>query len=114
MSTSDDSAGPSSSASPPPYGYGRPPGYGAPAPTPTTTNGFAIASLVFGIAGCFLIFPSPLAVVFGHVALRQLKRRPERGRGPAQAGLITGYIGLFFLVIVLVVALNGAFDEPTY
>ncbi len=112
MTTPDDSTAPSSSAFPPPPGYGWGPGYGAPAPT--TTNGFAVASLVLGIAGCFLMLPSPLAVVFGHVALSQLKRRPERGRGPAQAGLITGYIGSFFLLIVLVAALDGAFDGSTY
>ncbi len=82
-------------------------------PVPTSTNGFAIASLVCGIAGCFLLFPSVLGVVFGHLAKSQLKRRPENGAGLATAGLITGYIGLAFLALVVVAGIGGAFDEPS-
>jgi hypothetical protein len=51
---------------------------------------------------------STLAVVFGHVALGQIERSQGRlgGRGLAIAGLVLGYIGLFFLAgyIVLAVA----------
>jgi hypothetical protein len=45
---------------------------------------------------------SILAVVFGHIALRQTARSGERGRGMAIAGLVLGYLGLATLVVVLI------------
>ena len=62
------------------------------------TNGLAIASLVVGILWMWWI-GSILAVVFGHVALRQIARSPygQSGRGLAIAGLVLGYGGLLLL-----------------
>lgn len=94
----------------PPYGQG-PYAFGVPAAAPT--NGFAIASLVCGIAGCFLLLPSVLAVVFGHVARSQIRGRGEHGKGLATAGLITGYIGVAFLALIFVAAVGGAFSAST-
>ena len=72
----------------PPPAYGQPQGYGygygQPAPG---TNGLAIASLVLGILWVYWI-GSILAVVFGHIALGQIKRTGAGGRGLAIAGLI--------------------------
>jgi hypothetical protein len=64
-----------------------------------STNGFAIASLVCAVAW-FMWMGSVLAVVFGHIALRQIKANggAQRGHGLAVAGLVLGYLGLAVLV----------------
>jgi hypothetical protein len=54
----------------------------------------AIASLILGIL--FVLFPLSIpAVVFGHIALSQIKRSAGRlgGAGLAIAGLVLGYLG---------------------
>jgi hypothetical protein len=90
----------------------------APAPVPVrptfvattpSTNGFAIASLVCAVAW-FMWLGSALAVVFGHVALRQIKANggAQRGRGIAIAGLVIGYLGLAVVVIAIIAAILGA------
>jgi hypothetical protein len=79
--------------------YGQPGGY-----APTRTNGLAIASMVLGII-CFYWITSILAVIFGHIALSQIKRSngTQTGRGMAIAGLVLGYIWLALLVVIIVV-----------
>ncbi|GAA3351146.1 DUF4190 domain-containing protein [Amorphoplanes nipponensis] len=67
-----------------PYGahpYSPAPG-GYPPPGTGGTSGFAIASLIFGIFGGVL-----LSVIFGIVALVQIRKRGQTGRGLAIAGL---------------------------
>jgi hypothetical protein len=64
---------------PPPYGY---PGYPPPPPADPGTNGFAIAALVTSFLGGSL-----LSVAFGIVALVQIRKSRQRGRGLAIAGL---------------------------
>lgn len=51
---------------------------------------------------------SILAVIFGHVALSQIDKRGEDGRGMAIAGLVLGYIGLAGLVVVIAVAASSS------
>jgi hypothetical protein len=66
-------------------------------------NVLAIASLVSGVLWMSW-FGSLLAIVFGHMALRQIERSGGRqaGRGIAVAGLLLGYFGvLTFLAAVL-------------
>lgn len=95
----------------PPPGYGAypPPAYGQPYPyayypiARLGTNGFAIASMVLGIVWIYWI-GSILAIIFGHVALSQIERSHQEGRGMAIAGLVLGYIGLVVLVVVIVFA----------
>jgi hypothetical protein len=70
------------------------------------TNGLAIASLVLGIVG--MVFGSILAVVFGHVALGQIRRSGQGGRGLAIAGLVLGYLGIVGTLIVVLVLAAGA------
>ena len=53
------------------------------------TNVLGIITLVLGVLG-FAIVP----VVTGHLALAQIKRTGDDGRGITIAGLILGYIGL--------------------
>jgi peptidyl-prolyl cis-trans isomerase B (cyclophilin B) len=66
------------------------------------TNGFAVASLVLGLVGVPI-----LAVVFGHVALHQMRSGtgPSDGRGMAVAGLVLGYVFLGLLAVFAVAAL---------
>ncbi|MFB9714365.1 DUF4190 domain-containing protein [Arthrobacter methylotrophus] len=61
---------------------------------PAGQNTFAVFALVFGIMGGIAAIP------FGHIALNQINRTGERGRGMAIAGLILGY-GAVALVVVL-------------
>jgi peptidyl-prolyl cis-trans isomerase B (cyclophilin B) len=70
-------------------------------PPPRQTNSMAIVALVGA-----LVF-APLGIVFGHIALSQIRRSDEDGKGLAIAGVAIGYIltGLFLLVIVFSVIL---------
>lgn len=73
------------------------------------TSGLAIAALVLGIVGF-----SPLAVIFGHVAVHKInKGSGESGRGMAVAGLVLGWIGVaaFLLVLILVVVAIGSSEQ---
>lgn len=61
-----------------------------------TTNVFAVLALVFGILGGLL------ALIFGYIALSQIRRTGENGRGMAIAGITLGYLYLAFGLIFLV------------
>jgi uncharacterized protein DUF4190 len=92
---------PSRHQPPPPPGSPAPPG---PAPAVhVRVNGFAIASMVLGIFGVFAV-TALLAVVFGHLALAQIKAAKgwQRGTGMALAGVILGYAFIVIFVIGLV------------
>jgi hypothetical protein len=93
---------------PPPPPAPPPPQYPVPYATNypvRSTNGLAVASL---IAGFFWLgwFGSFLAVIFGHVALSQIKQSGGRqeGNGLAIAGLVLGYMGLATLLLVILVS----------
>lgn len=80
---------------PQPYPYaGYPYAYAAPAPR---TNVLAIISFV----AAFVM--SVAAVVCGHIALSQIKRTGEGGRGLAIAGLVLGYAGIGFFALFFVI-----------
>jgi hypothetical protein len=81
------------------------------------TSGYAIASLILGIAGFIVFFvfpivPSILAVVFGQKARDELRRDSTLGgEGLATAGIVLGWvgialvgIGLVFLLLLLLLA----------
>ena len=67
------------------------------------TNGFAVASFV-----CSLLCISILAIIFGHVALSQIRRTREGGQGLATAGLIIGYLGFAILVLAFIGGLSNS------
>ena len=67
-----------------------------------SVNSFAVASLVLGILGGSL-----LAVIFGHVARRQLRRGGGAGATMATVGLVLGYLGIV-AAIVFAIALASA------
>jgi peptidyl-prolyl cis-trans isomerase B (cyclophilin B) len=54
---------------------------------------------------------APMGIVFGHIALSQIKRSGEDGRGLAIAGLVVGYVftGLYVLLIVFWIAMVAWF-----
>ncbi|WP_037675093.1 DUF4190 domain-containing protein [Streptomyces griseus] len=75
------------------------------------TNGMAIASLVCGIVGLFLlnIVLGPLAIIFGAVARRQAGAR--NGGGMAKAGIVLGIIDVVLWFVLLAIATsNGGFS----
>lgn len=86
-------------------GYGYPySGYG-PA---SQTNTMAILALVFAF-----VF-SPLGIVFGHIARKQIRERGEGGSGLATAGLILGYVFTALMVAYCVgVVVLVAATTPT-
>jgi uncharacterized protein DUF4190 len=94
----EDRPAPPPPAPPPPApgGYPGPDGtYSAPQ---QRTNGFAIASLVFGIIGGVL-----LALVFGYIALSQIRQSDGRqgGRGLALTGVVLGWVWLGIVIIIV-------------
>ena len=76
--------------------------YGYPPVAGPHTNTLAIVSLVAGIAGLsFAPFVAAIgAIVTGHMARRQLQETGETGQGLAIAGLVLGYIGIIFPVLL--------------
>jgi hypothetical protein len=61
-------------------------------------NVLAIVSLVASILSSF--FFSIVAVITGHIALRQIKRTGEQGRVLAIIGLVLGYLGLAGAIVI--------------
>ena len=69
------------------------------------TNGLAISAMVCGIAGLLsCAFTSVLAIIFGHIALHQIKRsgNTQSGRGMAITGLVLGYLVIALGVIAYI------------
>jgi hypothetical protein len=113
-----------------PMGYGGPPGYPGPYDPyqpyqlrPLGTNGLAIGSLTTSVAG--LVFGVPVTffcyfgvlipvvgIVLGAVALNQIKRTNQQGRGLAIAGIAVGATALVLLVLVVITFLASRFNSP--
>jgi hypothetical protein len=68
-------------------------------------NGLAVASLVLGILWIGWL-GSVLAVVFGHIALRQIGDERNTGRNLAIAGLALGYVGMLTLALGIILELT--------
>ena len=96
---------------PPPYApYPQyPPGVPAYVVRKSSTNGFAIASMVLGIVWIYWI-GSILALVFGYIGKGQIYRSggTQGGRGLAIAGIVLGWIGIAFLILTVLVVPGGA------
>lgn len=89
---------------PPPYPYWQP------QPPSRGTNGLSIAALVLGIVWIYWI-GSILAVIFGHVAIGQIKRTGASGYGMAVAGLVLGYIGVAILLLLIIGGFASGFAD---
>jgi hypothetical protein len=92
------------------------PGYGAPVPpaagyqnsaspysgpySPVQEPSYNVLAIVSFISAFFV---SLVAVITGHMALGQIKRTGEKGRGLALAGLIIGYVGIASGIIAVIV-----------
>jgi hypothetical protein len=87
-------------------------------PPAPPTNTLAIVAFVLS----FVV--SVGAVICGHIALGQIKRTGEGGRGFAIAGLVIGYVGigvtaliiLFYIgaLIISLIAVGGAATYSSY
>jgi hypothetical protein len=85
-----------------------PPGYQG-----VKKNSLAITALVCGIAQFVLWFAflvpgliaAIMAIVFGGVALRQIRRTGEAGRGMAIAGIVCAAVGIAIVTLLLVIGL---------
>ncbi len=72
--------------------------------------GRSVWAILAGYFGLFslVLFPAPLAVLFGILAVRDIRRHPDRhGMGRAVFGLIAGTLGTVGLGIFLVAAISG-------
>lgn len=79
-----------------------------------SSNAMAITALVLSIIGFIMILPiigSLLAIIFGVVALKQIKQGKGTGRSMAQAGLWLGVAGLaiqlLFIIPLIITAYVG-------
>ncbi|MFB6889681.1 DUF4190 domain-containing protein [Kitasatospora sp. NPDC056327] len=78
-------------------------------PAPTTTNGFSIAALVTG-----LLCMWPLTLAFSIVALVQIPKRNEKGRGMAVTGLVLGVLGAIATLIGFIGLAAIGLEEERY
>jgi hypothetical protein len=78
------------------------------------TSGLAVASLACALAqfafGPLATIP---AIVFGHLALHQIKRTGERGAGLALAGLILSWAAVVLGILLIVVSAMAAGTHGT-
>jgi uncharacterized Zn finger protein (UPF0148 family) len=83
-----------------------------PSPPSLPTSGLAIASLVLGVGGLFVLplIGSILAIIFGYMARRDIRHRPDEisGDGLALVGLVTGWIGVGLALVGLLIV-GGVF-----
>ena len=75
---------------------------------PPETSGKAVFSLICGVF--FIILPlSIVAVIFGYIALSEIRKSPGRlkGRGLAITGIVLGYVGVVFIVALFGLGIYG-------
>lgn len=61
-------------------------------------NTLAVVSLASAVSGIGAL----MAIITGHIAMAQIKASGESGRTMALIGLILGYIGVFFGIILVI------------
>ncbi|MET7381777.1 DUF4190 domain-containing protein [Streptomyces sp. NPDC005526] len=106
---------PSGPAAPGGYGYPAYPGYGWPGVPMAPQNGLGTAAMVLGILACCLfclygvvsVVLGILAIVFGVKGRRKADRGEATNPGQAQAGLITGIIGILLGIAMIVLVAIG-------
>ena len=95
-------------APPPEYGAPYPGGYGTFMPPAAGTNPLAIFSLVASCVGLLCGFGSIIGIVLGVIAMNQIKRTGQQGRGLAVAGVAVGAVSLVISVIWMAFALRSS------
>jgi NADH:ubiquinone oxidoreductase subunit 5 (subunit L)/multisubunit Na+/H+ antiporter MnhA subunit len=96
---------------PPPPAYA--PSLVAPLMQPARrTSGMAIASLVLGVLWMYWL-GSILALVFGYLAKREIRRSQNQldGSGMATAGIVLGWIGIGTMCLVIGLIFLGFWSE---
>ncbi len=82
---------------------------GTPQSADTSFNPLAVVAFIASF------FVGLVGIICGHIALRQLKKQPKRGRGFALAGTIIGYVNVVAAIIATIVTtsllLNGGFEK---
>lgn len=86
------------------------PAYGQPAATgyyAPPTNTLAIVGMVLSLVGIVIGVTAIVGAILGHVALGQIKRTGEGGRGMALTAVIAGWVvtGLWLLFIIAYVVI---------
>ena len=69
--------------------------------------------MVLGIVWVYWI-GSILALIFGYIALNQIKRTGQNGRAMAIAGIVLGWIGVGLLLAVIALGVLGASSSSQY
>ncbi|MBA8815209.1 ABC-type antimicrobial peptide transport system permease subunit [Microbacterium halimionae] len=72
---------------------------------PKSTNLFAILSIIF------VWFGALFGLIFGYIALSQIKRTGEGGRGIALAAVIIGWVAVASAVIAFIAIFAIAFSQ---
>lgn len=65
---------------------------------------------IISIPLCFIFLPAVLAVIFGAIALGQIRSSGQAGRGQAIAGLVLGCLSLAVIIVAIVVAGSASFE----
>jgi hypothetical protein len=82
-------------------------------PVARRTNSLAVASLVCGLAQPFTAGLTMIpAVILGHVARTQIRRTGEDGKGLATAGLVLGWVGIGFALLVILLIAGAFASQP--
>jgi hypothetical protein len=80
--------------------YGQPQQYGQqPYGQPLAQDKYNVLAIVSLVSAFFV---SLAAIITGHIALSQIKKTGEKGRGLAIAGLVLGYLGIVAGIIGLI------------
>lgn len=83
----------------------------------TKLNTLAVTSLAFAVT----MMGAPAALITGYIALAQIKKNNQAGRGLALAGIILGYVAIGIGIIMFIVNLiyrgrygNGLFNDDSF
>jgi Domain of unknown function (DUF4190) len=74
------------------------------------TNTLAVFSF-FASLFFFFWLPSILAIVLGSIALSQIERTGQAGKGLAMLGIVLGFIGMVAGIVVFVLVMNSVSNE---
>jgi hypothetical protein len=94
-----------------PYPYGTPAPFGPLAPQKPSYNGLAVTALVLGLVCCVPL----IGVILGVIALAQIRKNGQRGKGLAIAGIALSAVGTLMAVLFFTAggweAFKAGFEE---
>ncbi len=73
------------------------------------TSTLAIVSMILSLSALLFVLPAVAGIVCGHIALAQIKRTGEGGKGMAIAGVVIGYVVIGFTLLAVVAPLLFVF-----